>query len=131
MAESTDQIILVVDDVAFMRRLLVGILTKLGYATIEASSGEEAVRAIKKQAPTLIFMDIVMPEVDGIALCKWVRQNEATRDTPVIMCTAHQDRKSIEAAIRAGATDLILKPVDGQKVRKRLDKHLGTPKTAP
>jgi len=125
MAEPAAQTILVVDDVAFMRRVLVGILNSLGYKTTEAANGEEAVKEMRRQTPSLIFMDIVMPEIDGIALCQWVRKNEATRNVPVIICTAHQDRKNIEAAIRAGATDLLLKPVDRKKVRERLDRHLG------
>jgi len=123
--------ILVVDDVAFMRNLLGGILTSLGYPWQGAASSEEAVRLIRAETPRLIILDIMMPEVDGIALCRWVRANEKTRETPVLVCTAQQERRQVEAAIRAGATDILLKPVDKRKLQERLEKHLGPREDPP
>ncbi len=126
----TKPYILVVDDVAFMRNLLGGILTSLGYPWQGAASSEEAVRLIRAETPLLIILDIMMPEVDGIALCRWVRANEKTRQIPVLVCTAQQERRQVEAAIRAGATDILLKPADKRKLKERLEKHLGPPENA-
>lgn len=116
--------ILIVDDVAFMRRMLSGIIKSLGYEVAEADSAAKAMELIQARTPSLIFLDLVMPDMDGIALCKWIRAHEATAHTPVVVCTAQQDRKSVEQAIHAGATDLLLKPVDKTKVKERIRKHL-------
>jgi CheY-like chemotaxis protein len=124
MAESSGLYILVVDDVAFMRRLLGGIIRTLGHDVLEVDSGEEAMKLIEKDPPDLIFLDLMMPGISGFKVCEWIRKNDATKKTPVIVCTANQERKTMEQAIRAGATDILCKPVSRDNVRERIDRHL-------
>lgn len=117
--------ILIVDDVAFMRRILKGILTQLGYGVAEAESGADAIAHIKRVPPRLVILDMMMPDMSGIEVCKWIRSHAPTTKVPVIMCTAKNDRKFLEEAIRGGISDCILKPVDRKMLSERLEKYLG------
>ncbi len=116
--------IMVVDDIAFMRRLLSGIIRGLGYEVKEAAGGKEAVLMMTASPPDLAFVDLAMPDVGGLQLCQWIRSNNNTRDIPIIVCTAHQARKDVEDALRAGADDFLCKPVDRRTVANRLAKYL-------
>tara|TARA_R110001592_G_scaffold159502_1_gene391080 strand:+ start:2735 stop:3130 length:396 start_codon:yes stop_codon:yes gene_type:complete len=126
--ERLDQgFILVVDDVAFMRRLLGGIIKSLGHDVLEVENGEDAIKLIGQDVPKLIFLDLMMPTISGFDVCSWVRKNDATKNVPIIVCTANQERKTLEQAIRAGATDILCKPVTRDNVQKRLSRHLKAP----
>lgn len=119
--------ILVVDDAAFMRRLLSRMLHEMGLAVQEAPDGVAAMRLLQKETlPALVVLDIMMPHMSGIELCRWMRMTPETQDIPVIICTAHHDRKTLERAIKAGATDIICKPVTMAAFSERLRKHLST-----
>ncbi|MBI2424984.1 MAG: response regulator [Candidatus Hydrogenedentes bacterium] len=117
--------VLVVDDVAFSRRVLGQILLRFGFAVTEAESGLDAIKAIRHAKPGLIFLDYMMPQMSGVQVCEWIRTQEQFKDIPVIICTAHQDRKHVMAAIKAGANDFMCKPVDPASVATRIKKVLG------
>jgi len=125
MPNDTQEYILVVDDVAFMRRLLTTILKTLGYIVKEAEDVKTAKAKIAADPPNLIFLDLEMPQTTGLDLLKSIRENEATRGIPVIICTAKADRQHIEAALKLGASDYLCKPIDRKTVEARLKKHLG------
>ena len=91
---------------------------------VDAPDGANAIRTMQFDPPSLVILDMMMPQTSGIEVCEWMRSNEATRDIPVIICTAHQERKALEKAIRAGASDILFKPVTKENVQKRLEKHL-------
>lgn len=116
--------VLVVDDVAFSRRILVKILEKYGFRVVEADSGNEAIQRIRQEKPGLVFMDYMMPQLSGVQVCEWLREQEEYKELPVIICTAHQDRKNVMAAIKAGADDFVCKPVDKALVAARIKKVL-------
>lgn len=125
MPEDAQDYILVVDDVAFMRRILTTILKSLGYMTKEAEDAKSAAAKIDAHPPKLIFLDIEMPQTTGLDFLQAIRANEASRDIPVIICTAKAERKSIEAALKHGASDYLCKPIDRKTLEARLKKHLG------
>lgn len=116
--------ILVVDDVAFMRRTLSTIIKTLGYIAEEADGAKKAMELIEKEPPDLVFLDIDMPKMDGIEVLRWIRANEATQKMPVIICTAKGERGDIESALRNGASDYLRKPVDRKIVETRIARHL-------
>ena len=124
MPESGNDYILVVDDVAFVRRLFVGIISELGHKVEEAESGEQALELITINPPRLIFLDLMMPQMSGFDVCEWIRANEATKKTPVVICTANRERMTLEHAIRSGATDILCKPVTKEGISTRLKRHL-------
>lgn len=125
MADARNGYILVVDDVQFIRRQIARMLTTLGYDVLDSADPHHAIQTIQLDPPLLVILEQVMPHMSGAELCAWIRKNEATRHTPVIMCTAAPDRKVLEKAIRAGASDIIIKPVTKDMLRERLEKHLG------
>jgi two-component system, chemotaxis family, chemotaxis protein CheY len=115
--------ILVVDDAAFMRMMVKDILVKNGYTVAgEAPNGAVAVEIYKKEKPDLVTMDITMPEMDGIAAVKAIREFDPA--AKVIMCSAMGQQSMVMDAIRAGAKDFIVKPFQADRVLEALKKAL-------
>lgn len=127
MESQRNQYILVVDDAAFMRRMISGIVRTLGYDVLDAADGPSAIATMKQDPPALVILDIMMPQMTGYQVCEWIRANPATAGIPVIVCTANQERKHLEQAIKAGASDFLCKPVTKKTLEERLTKHLQSP----
>lgn len=107
--------ILVVDDAAIMRRVLIDILQAAGYEIIaECSNGDEAVKKFTELKPDLVTMDIIMPGKDGIETLKKILSQD--KNAKVIMVTALDQPETLMKAIRAGAFDYIVKPFEGDRV---------------
>lgn len=116
--------ILVVDDAAFMRRMIAGIVRALGYDVLDAPDGANAIKTMKQDPPRLVILDLMMPQMSGYEVCEWIRANPATAGIPIIVCTADQERKHLALAIKAGASDILCKPVTKANLQERLNKHL-------
>lgn len=102
--------ILVVDDDRTMRLLAQAALEAAGYAVETAEDGETALAQLQASRPDIILLDVLLPGIDGITLCRRLRSDPATCDTPVCIMTGLNDLASIERAYEAGATDFVLKP---------------------
>ncbi|MBL7646291.1 MAG: response regulator [Candidatus Hydrogenedentes bacterium] len=124
MAPANSGYILVVDDAAFMRRMIAGIVRALGYDVLDAPDGANAIKTMKQDPPSLVVLDLLMPQMSGFEVCEWIRSNPATAHIPVIVCTADQERKHLALAIKAGASDILCKPVTKASLQERLNKHL-------
>ena len=116
--------ILIVDDAAFMRMMIKDILTKNGYEVVgEAANGIQAVELYKANQPDLVTMDITMPEMDGIEAVKQIKAiNPAAK---VIMCSAMGQQSMVMDAIKAGASDFIVKPFQADRVLEAVKKIVG------
>ncbi len=116
---------LIVDDDATSRRLLDVRLRALGCETAMAADGEEALRAIQQEVPTLMLLDLEMPRMGGMDLLRTLRREAV--DLPVIVITAHGSIEAAVEAIREGAVDFLPKPFDPQHleivVRKVLERR--------
>ncbi len=112
-------LILVVDDVPQNVRLLDAVLSPRGYEICTAASGEEALRLITERPPDLILLDILMPGMDGYAVCRRIREDPATAFLPVVMITASGDQQKL-LAIKAGADDFVSKPFDQAELLARV-----------
>lgn len=116
--------VLIVDDTAFMRKLLRNILFSAGLDVAgEAENGKEAVELFKQHKPDLVTMDIIMPEMNGIEALKKIKSIEP--NAKVIMCTAVGQEQMVKAAIKLGAKGYIIKPFQAPKVIEEVKKVLG------
>jgi two-component system chemotaxis response regulator CheY len=106
--------VLVVDDAAFMRLRLRSILEPQGHQVVEASNGAEAVTAYAHQQPDVVFMDITMPEMDGLAALRAIRAADA--GACVVMCSALGQQSMVLQAVQEGAVDFIVKPFQPERV---------------
>lgn len=104
--------IMIIDDEPHDRRLLEVMLASEGFEIHLATSGEEALEMIRHDAPDLILLDIVMTGMDGCATTAVIKSNPATKNIPVIMVTAMDDRNARMLGLGAGAEDFLTKPVD-------------------
>ena len=111
--------ILVVDDIPENVRLLEAVLVPRGYHVLPATSGEEALRLVEEHDPDLVLLDVVMPGMDGYAVCRSLRANEETALLPVIMVTSSIGPEKTEA-IEAGADDFIPKPFNHGELLTRV-----------
>ncbi len=111
--------ILVVDDVPENVRLLEAVLTPRGYDVVSATDGRAALDLAESAEPDLILLDVVMPQPDGYAVCRQLREREETAVLPVIMLTA-SDGPEKTKAIEAGADDFIAKPFNRDELLTRI-----------
>ena len=112
--------IMIVDDSPEVRMALTATLEDAGHTVTEASDGIDAVAQATATQPDAIFLDINMPDLDGIGALRALRSDELTRDVPVVMLTAVADMDHVKIALAAGAQDYILKPWDSDTVIQKL-----------
>lgn len=105
--------ILVVDDAAYMRKWLSDKLTELGHYVIEAQDGEEAVQKSQDEHPEMVFIDIVMPKMDGLTAIKFIRKVFGGK---IVVYTANFSRSLLIKAIMAGASEYLIKPYDDSRI---------------
>jgi two-component system, OmpR family, alkaline phosphatase synthesis response regulator PhoP len=102
--------ILVVEDEDDIRELLRYNLDKEGYRVVWAASGEEALKAVKDSEPDLVLLDLMLPGVDGLEVCRSLKQDPHTRNLPIVMLTAKGEEADIVAGLELGADDYVTKP---------------------
>lgn len=109
-APNTNQLVLVVDDEASIRRSLEGVLKDEGFSVVLAEDGESAIRLLMNTRPALVLLDIWMPGMDGLETLRKIKEVHA--DLPVVMISGHATISTAVAATRAGAVDFLEKPLD-------------------
>ena len=112
--------ILIADDTPANVRMLEKRLQHNGYDVVVARDGEEALAVAHATHPDLILLDIMMPKVDGIEVCRRLKGDPAFPFTPIIMVTAMADSKDVVAGLEAGGDDYLTKPVDQQALVARV-----------
>lgn len=116
--------ILVVDDEKEIVDMLIERLASAGYDPVGAYGGEEALREAKKSPPKLIILDIMMPDMDGFAVLRGLKNNLSTVHIPVVMLTAKADSDSIFMAESLGSADYIFKSFDGKEFLSVVEKYI-------
>jgi len=116
--------ILIVEDIPGLIHILELEVQRLGYETILASNGEEAVEMAIAQLPNLIMMDIMMPEMDGLEAARRIRENPHTRAIPIIAVTALSSRKDKEKCLESGCDDYLSKPFTASQLSSSITELL-------
>ena len=112
--------ILVVEDEDDIRELLRYNLAKEGYQVTGSASGEEALKAVKAARPDLMVLDLMLPGMDGLEVCRSLKQDPQTRNLPIVMLTAKGEEADIVAGLELGADDYITKPFSLRVLLARL-----------
>ena len=117
--------ILIVDDEIGARTLIGIMLDRGGFEVLKASDASEALTMLDEATPDLIILDVMMPGMDGIDLCKALRERGSTANLPILILSARGDSESVMRGMDAGATDYLPKPILHHdlvaKVRRLLD----------
>lgn len=106
---SSKRLVLVVEDDAFLRKLLVNKLTKDGFKVAETTGGKEALEFLKNNTPIIVLLDLVMPGVDGFQVLEEMRRNPQTKDIPVIILSNLGEPEQMERTKRLGVDDYLVK----------------------
>ena len=122
--ETNQKEILIVDDTPNNLRLLSSILTEQGYKVRLAPNGSLALTSIRKKAPDLILLDVLMPEINGYEICQQLKADDQYKDIPVLFISALQDAPDITQAFQAGGVDYITKPFNENEVIARVKAHI-------
>ena len=113
--------ILLAEDDLVSSHMVEAMLTKWGYDVIVAYDGVEAWETLQsKDAPKLALLDWMMPRMDGLQICRRVREMPNSRPTYIILLTARDQREDIVAGLQAGVDDYVTKPVDSAELRARV-----------
>ncbi len=117
---ANEPMIYVVDDEANIRGLLTFNLQAAGFATMEFETGESLLTQMAQAAPQLVLLDLMLPGIDGIEVCRRVRATEALRRVPIIMLTARGEEFDRVLGLEIGADDYITKPFSTREVVARV-----------
>jgi diguanylate cyclase (GGDEF)-like protein len=117
-------IILIVDDTEINLHLLENLLIKEGYKVLAAGSGEQALEIVKETRPDLMLLDVGMPDMDGLSLCRKMKNIPRLQDIPIIFITARADESDIVAGFEAGGNDYITKPFTIPELQVRVRTQL-------
>ena len=119
--------ILIVDDEPQIVQLLETVLTEQGHSVISSDGGEDGASLAKSELPALIITDMNMPGGTGWDMIKTLRADEATKDIPIIVLTAHQTDADRDEAYQSGCDAYITKPIDLDKFLARVIEFVGQP----
>ncbi|NQU18017.1 MAG: response regulator [Candidatus Saganbacteria bacterium] len=114
--------ILIVDDDADFLKATSMVLQSSGYEAYSADSGEEALKCIAKSHPALILLDILMPGMDGHQLASKIRQQEKTKEIPIIMITGKKDHATISKSFKFNISGYVVKPFENSQLLDKIKK---------
>lgn len=117
--------ILIVDDDPETIKLLEGIVKTYGHEPFSISESRNALKAVESILPDLVLLDIMMAEINGIAICKLIKSTPNINHTPVIMVSALSDEGTKRDSANAGADDFITKPIYPKSFMQHIDAILG------
>lgn len=124
LSEEVTHKVVVVDDDESVRNGLKRLLEREGYQTLVAQDGMELARHIESNHLDMIFLDVDLPWVNGLELCKLIKSNPTLNKVPVVFISAHKAHADIERAFAAGCDDFIGKPFEVEQILKVIEKAL-------
>ena len=106
-----------VDDEPIVREVVVRYLERDGFRTLQAASGDEAQRLLERQPPSLVVLDVMLPGIDGLEICPWIRSRS---DLPIVMLTARGEEIDRIVGLELGADDYLTKPFSPREIAVRV-----------
>lgn len=125
MSADAPPVVLVADDDDDILALVSFRLERAGYRVLQARDGDEALTLARDEHPDLAVLDVMMPKLDGYAVTRRLREDESTRETPVILLTARVQEADVARGFEAGADDYLKKPFSPAELRARVQAVLG------
>ncbi|MFZ5969083.1 MAG: response regulator [Bacillota bacterium] len=116
--------ILIVDDEKNIILTLKMYLQKSGYDIQVAANGIEAIDIAQEYLPDLIFLDIVLPKMNGYLVCEALRDEPTTKNIPIVFMSAKTQKEDIQKALAVGGNDYVVKPFTPEQIKEILDKYL-------
>ncbi len=117
--------ILLVDDTETVLLFEKMMLKSEGFRLRTAKNGVQALESVQDEAPDLILLDIMMPELDGVETCRRLKSDPATQAIPVVMVTTKGEPEMVERAFEAGCDDYVTKPLDKMELVSKVSTYLG------
>ncbi len=115
--------ILIVEDNGDAREIMNLFLTKMGHHAIAVKNSDEAIALAEAEGPDLIFMDMQLPDVDGVKTTAMLKQNPKTSHIPVVALTAWMSELWREKALKVGIVSYLIKPVSSQTLKETIDEY--------
>lgn len=112
--------ILLVDDNASILKAEKEILKDFDFEILEAMDGAEAIKIVNSEKPFLVFLDLMLPTINGDAVCRYIKENPQLKDISVIIVTAKDDPDYLERCFRSGCDAYVVKPIDGDDLVKKV-----------
>jgi diguanylate cyclase (GGDEF)-like protein len=112
--------VLIVEDSRTQREHLAEVLRKRGFSVATAPGGVDALKQISAEPPDVVLLDVILDDIDGYSVCRWVRLADRTRDVVVIMLTVKREVKERVEGLNVGADDYLPKPVDDDELEARI-----------
>ena len=117
--------VLVVDDEFEIRQLLATMLTMMGYESFMAQDGLDALEKIPQYQPDILILDVMMPRMDGLTLCRQLRRDAETAELPIIMLSGKAHQEAIQEGLQAGANRYLIKPTGLDELTRNINEVLG------
>lgn len=124
MSDALKGRILVVDDDENAVEILTRMLAREGHVSISAASGAQALETLRRENVDVILLDVMMPGMDGLEVCRQIRADERLRQIPVILLTAKDDLDTRARAMELGVSEFLTKPVNRRELFTRVDAQL-------
>src|ERR1041385_7584080 len=123
--------VLVVDDITKNLQIVGTMLRNAGYEVMPTTSGAQALERVRVQLPDLILLDLMMPEMDGLAVCERLKADPLARQIPIIFLTASNEMEHLVKGFEAGAVDYVTKPFNPPELLARVRTHVELKQARP
>ncbi len=118
------QAVLLVDDEETIRTMLKMVLELTGFKVLEAADGIQAIEQVETHNPDIMVLDVMMPRMDGFAVCRQLRSKSETENLPIIMFSGKAQEEAIREGMNAGATHYLVKPASPTEIIALIKKYL-------
>lgn len=117
--------VLLVDDEDTIRHMLKLVLELTGFQVYEAADGVQAIEQVNQHQPDIMILDVMMPRMDGLTVCKELRSHAETADLPIIIFSGKAQNEAVQAGLDAGATHYLVKPASPMEIVGLIKQNLG------